>query len=39
MYDVDPDISVNAIKNALGIAWATADKYLKATKEARGVTA
>jgi hypothetical protein len=38
MYDVDPDISVNAIKNALGIAWATADKYLKATKEARGLT-
>lgn len=37
MYDVDPDISVNAIKNALGIAWATADKHLKATKEARGV--
>jgi hypothetical protein len=37
MYDVDPDISVNAIAKALGIAWATADKYLKATKEARGL--
>lgn len=38
MYDVDPDISVNAIAQALGIAWATANKYLKATKEARGLT-
>ena len=37
MLDVDPDISVNAIKKALGCAWATADKYLKATKEARGL--
>jgi len=37
MYDVDPDISANAIAKALDIAWATADKYLKATKEARGV--
>jgi hypothetical protein len=35
MYDVDPDITANAIKEKLGIAWATADKYLKATKEAR----
>lgn len=39
MYDVDPDISVNAIAKALGIAWATADKHLRATKEAREVTA
>lgn len=38
MYDVDPDISTNAIAKALGVAWATADKYLKATKEARGLT-
>lgn len=37
MYDVDPDIAVNAIAKALGIAWATADKLLKATKEARGL--
>lgn len=37
MYDVDPDISVNAVKEALGIAWATAKKYLDATKEARGL--
>lgn len=37
MYDVDPDITANAASKALGIAWATADKYLKATKEARGV--
>lgn len=37
MYDVDPDISVNAIAKSLGIAWATADKYLKATKKARGI--
>lgn len=37
MYDVDPDISANAAAKALGIAWATADKYLRATKEARGV--
>lgn len=39
MYDVDPDISVNAVKDALGIAWATAKKYLDATKEARGLPA
>jgi hypothetical protein len=39
MYDVDPDISVNAIAQALGIAWATAKKHLDATKEARGLTA
>jgi hypothetical protein len=37
MYDVDPDITANAVSKALGIAWATADKYLKATKEARGI--
>lgn len=37
MYDVEPDISVNAIKVALGIAWATAAKYLAETKEARGL--
>ena len=37
MYDVDPEISVNAIKSALGIAWATAAKYLSETKEARGL--
>lgn len=38
MYDLDPDISVNAIATALGISWATAKKYLEATKEARGIT-
>lgn len=37
MLDVDPDISANAISKALGCAWATADKYLNATKEARGL--
>lgn len=37
MYDVDPDIVPNAIAKALGISWATADKYLKETKEARGL--
>jgi hypothetical protein len=37
MYDVDPDISVNSIAERLGIAWATAKKYLEETKEARGV--
>lgn len=36
MYDVNPDISVNAVKDALGVAWATAKKMLDATKEARG---
>jgi hypothetical protein len=39
MYDVNPDISVNAVKDALGVAWATANKYLKATKDARTQTA
>jgi hypothetical protein len=39
MYDVNPDISVNAVKDALGVAWATAKKYLDATKEARTQTA
>jgi hypothetical protein len=39
MYDVDPDISANAVKESLGVAWATAKKYLDATKEARGLTA
>lgn len=39
MYDVNPDISVNAVKDALGCAWATAKKYLEATKEARMQTA
>lgn len=39
MYDVDPDISVNAIATSLGVAWATAKKYLEATKEARLQTA
>jgi len=37
MFDVDPDISVEQVRKALGIAWATAKKYLEATKEARGV--
>jgi Protein of unknown function (DUF2637) len=37
MYDIDPDISVNAISAALGIAWATAAKYRAETKEARGL--
>lgn len=36
MYDVDPEITANSISKALGIAWATADKHLKATKAARG---
>lgn len=39
MYDVNPDISVNAVKDALGVAWATAKKYLDATKDARLQTA
>lgn len=39
MYDVNPDISVNAVAQALGVAWATARKYLDATKEARLQTA
>ena len=39
MYDVDPDISTNGVAKSLGIAWQTADKYLKATKEARGLPA
>lgn len=38
MLDVDPDISTNAVAKALGCAWATADKYLKASKDARGLT-
>lgn len=37
MYDLDPDIAVNAIAQGLGIAWATAAKYLAETKEARGL--
>lgn len=37
MLDVDPEISTNAVAKALGIAWATADKFLKASKEARGL--
>lgn len=37
MLDVDPEISTNAVAKALGIAWATADKYLKASKEVRGL--
>jgi Protein of unknown function (DUF2637) len=39
MFDVDPDITPEEARKALGIAWATADKYLKATREARGLTA
>jgi hypothetical protein len=39
MYDVNPDISVNAVAQALGVAWATANKHLNATKEARLQTA
>ena len=37
MYDVDPDVSVNAIAKALGIAWPTAAKYYYQSKEARGL--
>lgn len=39
MFDVDPDVAVNAIAKAIGVAWPTAKKYLDATKEARGLTA
>jgi hypothetical protein len=39
MYTVNPDISVNEARKAVGIAWETAKKYLDATKEARGLTA
>ena len=39
MFDLDPDISVNAIAKALGVHWKTAEKYLNATKEARGLPA
>jgi hypothetical protein len=39
MFDLDPDISVNAVRNAMGIAWQTAKNYLDATKEARGLPA
>lgn len=37
MYDVDPDIKASAIEAALGVSRPTAYRYLKATKEARGV--
>ena len=39
MFDLDPDISVNAIAKALGVHWKTGEKYLNATKEARGLPA
>lgn len=38
MYDLDPDIAVNAIAKNLGISWQTAKNHLEATKEARGIT-
>jgi response regulator of citrate/malate metabolism len=38
MYDVDYEITPNAAATALGISWATAKKYLDATKEARGIS-
>lgn len=39
MYDVDPEITPNNAATNLGISWATAKKYLEATKEARTLTA
>ncbi len=39
MFDLDPDISVNAIAKSLGVHWNTAKSYLTATKEARGLPA
>lgn len=36
-FDVDPDVTANALAKALEISWATAAKYLAETKEARGL--
>lgn len=36
-YDIDNTISVKRLADALGVAWATAAKYLAETKEARGL--